>query len=201
VHRRLGDMRAATAAFNRALALGERLDAPLLRSAALKALSEVDAARGDFAAAYRRQLQHQEARDKMFNIETAARFQRIQTAHAAERQQRQIELLQQQTAARDAELAQTRITRSAVLIISVLVVVSVGLLYARSLLVQRVQTLSGMLPICAWCKKVRDDAGYWTQIERYVTSRSKAEFTHCICPACSDQVSADNAPHTEPHIA
>ena len=46
------------------------------------------------------------------------------------------------------------------------------------------KTLQGMLPICAHCKKVRDDQGYWTQIEHYVRTHSEAEFTHGICPEC-----------------
>ena len=202
VYRRTGDLVRATAAFDRALALGDRLDAPLMRSTAFKALSEVEAARGNFAAAYQRQLQHLDARDKMFNIENAARFQRLQVAHDAERQQRQIDVLQQQTAMRDAELAHTKTTRTALGVIVLLMVMSCVLLYGRLRLVERVQTLSGLLPICAWCKKVRDDAGYWTQIERYIASRSKAEFTHCICPSCFDQTSAsDKAGHTEPRTA
>jgi len=48
----------------------------------------------------------------------------------------------------------------------------------------QVKTLSGLLPICAWCKKVREDTGYWRQIETYVSERSQAEFTHGICPDC-----------------
>lgn len=44
--------------------------------------------------------------------------------------------------------------------------------------------LRGMLPICAHCKKVRDDQGYWTQIEHYIRSHSEAQFTHGICPDC-----------------
>jgi ligand-binding sensor domain-containing protein len=48
----------------------------------------------------------------------------------------------------------------------------------------RIRTLTGMLPICAWCKKVREDGGYWRQIESYVAEHSHAEFTHGICPDC-----------------
>ena len=51
-----------------------------------------------------------------------------------------------------------------------------------------VKTLSGLLPICAHCKKVRDDAGYWTQIEVFVRDRSEAEFSHGICPDCARQL-------------
>ena len=50
-----------------------------------------------------------------------------------------------------------------------------------------VKTLSGLLPICAWCKKVRDDEGYWKQIESYIEAHSDAEFTHGICPECAEK--------------
>jgi len=48
----------------------------------------------------------------------------------------------------------------------------------------KVKTLSGLLPICAWCKKVRDDHGYWSQIEVYIEQHSDAAFTHGVCPDC-----------------
>jgi PAS domain S-box-containing protein len=47
-----------------------------------------------------------------------------------------------------------------------------------------VKTLRGLIPICASCKKVRDDKGYWSQVEVYVRDRSEAEFSHDICPEC-----------------
>lgn len=47
-----------------------------------------------------------------------------------------------------------------------------------------IKVLQGMLPICAHCKKVRDDQGYWTQIEQYIRANSDAQFTHGICPEC-----------------
>lgn len=54
-----------------------------------------------------------------------------------------------------------------------------------------VRTLSGLLPICAYCKRVRDDKDYWQQIEQYVGDHSQAEFSHGICPECLDaQLSA-----------
>jgi hypothetical protein len=47
-----------------------------------------------------------------------------------------------------------------------------------------VKTLKGLLPICASCKKIRDDEGYWHQVEVYIRSRSDVEFSHGICPGC-----------------
>lgn len=48
-----------------------------------------------------------------------------------------------------------------------------------------IKTLTGMLPICAACKKIRDDQGYWNQIESYISEHSDAAFSHSICPACA----------------
>jgi PAS domain S-box-containing protein len=47
-----------------------------------------------------------------------------------------------------------------------------------------VKKLSGFLPICASCKKIRDDTGYWNEIEKYISQRSEALFSHSICPDC-----------------
>jgi PAS domain S-box-containing protein len=51
-----------------------------------------------------------------------------------------------------------------------------------------VKKLSGLLPICSSCKKIRDDEGYWKQIEQFIGERSEAEFTHGICPDCAEKL-------------
>ena len=52
----------------------------------------------------------------------------------------------------------------------------------------RVKTLSGLLPICASCKKIRNDQGYWQQIEAYIRDHSEAEFSHSVCPECAKRL-------------
>lgn len=47
-----------------------------------------------------------------------------------------------------------------------------------------ITALSGLLPICAWCKKIRDDQGYWKQLESYIETHSEAVFSHGMCPEC-----------------
>ncbi len=54
-----------------------------------------------------------------------------------------------------------------------------------------VKTLSGLLPICSNCKRVRDDQGYWNQIEYYVSQHSQAQFSHGICPECARKLYPD----------
>ncbi len=53
-----------------------------------------------------------------------------------------------------------------------------------------VRTLSGLLPICAWCRRIRDDQGYWKQLEDFIRQNSDADFTHGVCPECADKITA-----------
>jgi len=56
---------------------------------------------------------------------------------------------------------------------------------------KQIKTINGLLPICASCKKIRDDKGYWEQIEKYVEEHSDAQFSHGICPQCADKLYGD----------
>jgi hypothetical protein len=57
----------------------------------------------------------------------------------------------------------------------------------------RIEELEGILPICSFCKKIRNDEGSWEQLERYVTDRSAAEFSHSICGECERQHYGEHA--------
>jgi len=52
----------------------------------------------------------------------------------------------------------------------------------------KIKVLQGLLPICAWCKRIRTDDGYWMQLEAYIAEHTNAEFTHGICPECYEKV-------------
>lgn len=51
-----------------------------------------------------------------------------------------------------------------------------------------VRRLTGLLPMCSWCKKIRSDKGYWQQVEDYLSDHSDARFTHGICPQCDSRM-------------
>jgi len=79
-----------------------------------------------------------------------------------------------------------------------------GLIAHLNETLSKVKTLSGLLPICASCKKIRDDHGYWQKLETFVREHSGAEFSHSICPDCMKQLYPQFAPHlsgggTTPH--
>ena len=60
-----------------------------------------------------------------------------------------------------------------------------------------IKTLQGILPICMHCKKIRNDTGYWEQVEGYVSRHSEALFSHCICPECLKQHYSEILPVSE----
>jgi hypothetical protein len=61
----------------------------------------------------------------------------------------------------------------------------------------QIKTLSGLLPICAGCKKIRDDGGYWQDVAVYIRDHSEAEFSHGLCPDCAKELFPDYFEKTE----
>ena len=51
----------------------------------------------------------------------------------------------------------------------------------------KVKELEGIIPICSFCKKIRDDQGYWRKVEEYISTHSKARFSHGVCPECAEK--------------
>jgi len=64
--------------------------------------------------------------------------------------------------------------------------------------VANVKTLRGFIPICAWCKKIRDDGGFWHAVEVYVRDHSEAQFSHGMCPACETRLQSEWAGDEDP---
>ena len=60
---------------------------------------------------------------------------------------------------------------------------------------REVHELESLLPICSYCKKIRDDAGNWQRLENYIADRTGASFTHGCCPECKHEVMADFQRH------
>ena len=62
----------------------------------------------------------------------------------------------------------------------------------------RVRQLQGLLPICAYCKRIRDDQNYWNQVETYLAEHTDVQFSHGICPSCFERVIQDERPGAPP---
>lgn len=66
---------------------------------------------------------------------------------------------------------------------------------------EQIKTLRGFIPICASCKNIRDDQGFWQQVEVYVRDRSEAEFSHSLCPRCARKLYPEFADLVDPDNA
>ncbi len=74
-----------------------------------------------------------------------------------------------------------------------------GTLHKLQTAMDELKVLSGLLPICASCKSIRDDQGYWKQIEGYISDHSEAEFSHSICPDCTQKLYPEYADAVNSH--
>jgi DNA-binding response OmpR family regulator len=63
-----------------------------------------------------------------------------------------------------------------------------GLISELQKALAEIRTLKGLIPICSCCKKIRDDKGYWNQLEIYISEHTDAVFTHAICPNCAERL-------------
>ena len=62
---------------------------------------------------------------------------------------------------------------------------------------EEIKSLQGIIPICMHCKQIRDDKGFWNKVENYIQERSKAKFSHGICPTCLKELHPDLAEGTD----
>lgn len=163
-----------------------------------KSLSELYALQGQYETALTHYQRFKASADSVFNEERSRQIVEMQTKYDSERQKQQIGLLE-----RDREIQDLRLHRQRLAIIGLfsgLIVVGIFstiiLRQERRLRKQKedledalaqIKTLSGLLPICAHCKKIRDDSGYWNQLEAFITDHSDATFSHGICPGCLDE--------------
>lgn len=201
VQRKLDRPDLAVATLTRALRIADEIQAPVLQIEIYGHLASAEAARGNFKAAYDWHQKYTALKDRTFNQENSDRLNRLNTAYEAAQREQQLALLGKETELQAAQLGRQRaLIVAAVIGVGVLVLLYV--LRRRSERRYRQQaeqlqhaidtakTLRGLLPICASCKKIRDDRGAWQPMEAYISARSDADFTHGYCPACADEALA-----------
>ena len=202
VQRRLDRPDLAVAALTRAVALADEIKSPVLQIEIYGHLAAAEAARGNFKAAFDWQQKHAVLKDRTFNQENSDRLNRLNASYEAAQREQQIALLNTEKELQRAQLQRQRLIGAAgVLLVGTLVMLY--LLRRRSekryrqqaeelqKAIDTAQTLRGLLPICAACKRIRDDRGTWQPLEQFISSRSDADFTHGYCPPCSEKAMAE----------
>lgn len=224
--RLMGQRERATDALERALGFARASSQRTTALAALAELAGIEEERGNTPAALRHLRAYHALRDSVFAQSTAAQMATLETRAELERQERENLGLRAAQAEQAAIIGRQRVVVGLGSVILVLAAILVGVLVQfnrrgkeRTTLLARanadletanrelrtalseVRTLSGLIPICAHCKKVRDDQGYWESVESYITSRSEALFSHSICASCGPTLYGDlweGAPPPQP---
>jgi tetratricopeptide (TPR) repeat protein len=188
---------------------------------ALAELADAHEASGDTRAALARLRAHSALRDAMFNQNTLQRIAGMESREATQQQEIENARLRAEQQVRDAVIARQRtvgLLGAGLLAVSALLVGALVhfnrtgrnrermLAGANTALETRnselsaalseVRTLEGLIPICANCKKVRDDRGFWEAVETYVADRSDANFSHSICGDCGPRLYPGDWPDT-----
>lgn len=213
----LGQLSAAAASLRTAAAEAEAIGHRAFRLEALAGQSRLAERQGQVREALRLARARDALRDSVFDARTAQRVAAIELeADAARERAAAAELaVQQAEQARHLRLQRLLLILGALLLLLTLLFVAAlvrgnrevrareRLLATRNRELQdalaEVQTLSGFIPICANCKSVRDDEGYWRSVDEYLSSRAMAQFSHSICNNCGPQLYGDDwEPHTGP---
>jgi tetratricopeptide (TPR) repeat protein len=199
----------AVAEYERALALARPLELRAMQLDALDGMASAEEARGNASAALTHLRAHRALADSVFDRSSAHRVLAMELEIQAEKALRTNAALLLAQRLQDESLGRQRLVTALSSALLVLVAALAAMFWRFSRIARRqsraleqsnaelgaaneelrtaladVRTLSGFIPICAHCKRVRDDDGYWKAVETYISSRSDASFSHAICHTC-----------------
>jgi len=208
---KIGNADRARAYLRRAVALGTQIHAPDQIKASYETLHQIYEKTGPVSMAYRYLKLYSEAKDSLFNSVESKKIAELAIEHAAAANEHEIELLKKEKTISELNLEKQKYNTRLIfgVVVLLFVVIAFMLVYNGSARKSRrraeasneelkrlnielqekiveVKALSGLLPICASCKKIRDDKGYWEQLEGYISKHSDATFSHGICPDCME---------------
>lgn len=212
-YRTMGDRRAAIDAFTRSVRAASSREQRVSALRALQQLAEMEESVGNVRDALGHWHAFLALRDSVFNQGAMQRVASMEAQLRLDEQQRENARLQAERSAQSLLITRQRLQVwiAGSVVVAVIALLSVLVLYFREgkrrerLLaasnatlatlneelqqaLREVRTLSGLIPICARCKRVRDDRGFWEAVETYIAARSAATFSHGICASCGPEL-------------
>lgn len=161
IYTSLGSLDEAEEAITRGLSITQELNLKGTEILCLEKIMDLFEAKGDFQKALKHSRELKKCVEENMNEQSMEKIARLQVQFKTEKKEKEAEIYR----LKNVELSRMNDDLRAAL--------------------EHVKRLQGLLPICAKCKKVRNDDGYWQQIESYVTDHSAAQFSHGICPECA----------------
>ncbi len=213
IHRKQDRIQLALSTVNDAMKWAKKIEARVLEADCWEIMAFIYTTLKDHSRADEYYSKFTRIKDDIFNESVSSKIAEMLTQYQTTGMEKEIELLKKDTAIKELQLKKKEMTKTVmlagVLLLSGLVVL---LFYAYRLKARahkniskknreleeayrdleeahsRIQTLSGLVPICSKCKSVRDDKGFWHRVESYVQKHSKAEFSHSLCPKCTEEL-------------
>jgi tetratricopeptide (TPR) repeat protein len=201
-HQGGGDLGRAVTDLTTALAISREIGQRQLSQALLGYLADAHAARGEYRLALEDSRSGAVLKDSLFNESSGRRIATMQADLEIARRERENVVLRSAQETQAAVIARQRqgFLLGGVLLVTVGILALVLLRADRASrranlaleeknralneAMENIKTLSGFIPICSHCKKIRDDEGFWEQVETYISRHSEALFSHGICPDC-----------------
>ena len=213
MHMLSGDPGRAVARAKEAAALAAKINARHELAVSYKLISEAFEKEDKVAESYRFFKEYVASKDKIYTLQERNRIADLITSLITLKKDNEIESLKRERVISSLKLEKGRYTTLLLLISLGFMVSTVLILIAYNKKIRQnrknleaantelgrlntellekineIRTLSGLLPICAQCKKIRNDEGYWEQLEGYISQHTAATFTHGICPHCLDDL-------------
>jgi tetratricopeptide (TPR) repeat protein len=187
IYREMSQFDKALEHFDRGLEIARDLSNREAESEILEKKADLLAEMGRHREAWVIFQEHRVAQDQVLNAEISKRIASLQLQHEIADQAAENEKLQRENEIKDLQLGRSRIMFILAVFVTVFAV-SGGIvavyLHRKKL---QIQTLQGLIPICSHCKSIRNDKGYYEQLETYISSHSEAQFSHGVCPECLEK--------------
>ena len=192
-----------------ALQIAEKLNAKSVMVTAHETLSKIYADKGDYESALESLKSQKSIHDSIYSKESTEKIVQIQSKYDTEQKSNEIELLKKEQEIQNLKMKRQMVVKyafiggfSGIFILSIILVM---MYRKRSVILEELETanenlmaavseielLSSLHPICTKCKNVRDDQGYWNQLEDYFNHHAGTVFSHGICPDCMKELYPD----------
>ena len=184
------------------IALAEEIGANDLLAVGYGHISEFHESGGDFKSALKYHQMYKASEDSLYSENLTEKSAQLLAQYETVKKEKEIESLRQENNIQELKFAKAKIHRFFLIIGTVLGIgftIIILLQYRQKTIAHRdlekavkeIKVLSGLLPICSNCKKIREDGGYWSQVEEYISMHTDAKFTHGLCPECVDEIYKD----------
>ncbi len=209
LYKREGDYSKSIEIYNRALIMAKEHDLKIEIMKVSEYLSDLLFREKKYKEAYKLLSSSYSLNSEIFNLKKSSRIAELEIEIEMEKSENKILLLEKINKIKQLELDKQNkfITIQKVTTFLLLIIVSLIFLAYRwkrnanlelkkkseelEKTLGEVHKLSGLLPICSSCKKIRDDSGYWHQVEEYINIHSEASFSHSVCPSCLEKIYPD----------